>query len=322
MTRFSVNSFACLMLLGLASLVQAQNEIVKPSVIGTTFTVTVPYLGAETVNLQEDNGNLTVHTRWQQNGREDSHSVRYATINFVKVEAWPLLNKEAKPVIIIEDLDGSHFEATLRTDTEAKELAAYVVHKSSAKLEFIGNAWRIRKPFTCPEGSQPGCQDFKELLDHDDAEIAKYYYYRDRTLRTYACFSDTERQFFVVEVFGTGNEVIGGNLLRHVFKNGQPDGFSFDAIDWVGKGTAGTTFEGAGTIIAVDNMGRRLQRIGSLDLSSLHLQQKYANRMNSTTQYTLNIRWSTGRYTESFSSKDYTGRPVDLDTSGICIKLN
>ena len=321
MARLSMKPFAFLVLLGFASLLQAQNETAKPAVIGTTFPVTLPYLGTETVSLQEDDGKLMVHTKGE-NGLESAHSVRYEAVNLVKVEAWPPFNKEAKPVILIEDSDGNHFEATLRTEVEAKTLATYVVHKSSAKLELIGNAWRIRKPFTCPEGSQPGCQDFKELLDHDDAEIAKYYYFNPpQKVDTYACFSTAKSQFFIVEIDGKENMVIGGQLLRHVFENGQPKGSFGEAIDWVGKGAAGSIFEGAGNIIAVDNKGRRLGRIGWLDSSSLHLQQRYTNQTKSTTEYTLNIRWSTGRYTESYSAKDYAGRPLNRDSSGICVKF-
>jgi hypothetical protein len=283
--------------------------------------VTLPYLGIETVSLQEDAGKLTVYIKGER--LESSHSVRYEAVNFVQVVAWPPFNKEAKPLVIIEDSDGNHFEAALRTEVEAKALATYVVHKSSAKLELIGNAWRARKPFTCPEGSQPGCRDFKELLDHDDAEIAKYYYFNPaQRVDTYACFSATETRFFIVEVDGKENMIIGGQLLRHVFENGQPEGSSVAAIDWVGKGAAGSIFEGAGNIIAVDNNGRRLQRIGWLDSSSLHLQQRYTNKTHSTTQYTLNIRWSTGRYTENYSAKDYAGRPLNRDSSGICVKFD
>lgn len=284
----------------------------KPSVIGSTFIVTAPE-GTQSVHLYEEDGKLIAETKWR--GQEDSfpQSVKCEKVNYVEIEADSFAPDAKKNILYVEDSDGNSLKVILRTEAEASSLAEYVARKSAVYLELIADAWRVRKPFQCPEGSQPGCQDFKELLDHDDREIAGYFYSAPWKLRnTYACFDSEERRFFVAQYTRPAHGKLGFFVLN-LFKNGQSLDADVAKVDW--------SFREYGTIIKTEKSGQKPKELGSIDPSSLYYHRDFTNSLNTTTHYALDIRWSTDRYTEKYSSKDEKGEPIISDASGICIKL-
>jgi hypothetical protein len=98
--------------------------------------------------------------------------------------------------------------------------------------------------------------------------------------------------------------------LRHLHGALKSD---FQSIDW-SSGDSGAITE--------ERQGQKPQTLGWIDSASLTYQNKFTNRMNTTTQYELTIRWSTGRYSESWSGKNDKGERFSNDSSGICVKLH
>ena len=281
----------------------------RPSVINSTYVVTISGLGQITHHVHEEDGQLLVDKKFASGG-ELSGSVRYEKVNYVCVEGDSLAPHAPKRTVEVDDSEGHYLIATVRTETEAKAVAEYVVRKSPLPLELIAGVWRVRKPFECPEAGQPGCQDFKELLDHDDADIAGFFYERDENAHVYACFSNAERWFFVIHYTHYGTF---GVFTRAGFREGQSGASEFHTIDW-SLGDSGAIIE--------EKQGQKPQTLGWVDSSSLAYQTKFTNRMNTATQYELNIRWSTGRYSENWSGKDDKGVRFSTDSSGTCVRLH
>ena len=282
-----------------------------PSVIGSTYVVNVSNTETHTIHLYEDNGQLVMDEKWA-NGNTDSRSVKYEKVNYVEVQPDSLRADARKRNVIIEDAEGRYIIVTLPGEMEAYELAQYVVTKASVPLELIAGAWRVRKSFDCPDAGQPGCKDFKELLDHDDPDIAGYFYTRDNNTHVYACFSAEDTNFFVAEYSHVGKY---GTFSLAAFRSGQSDRTDFGQIDWPLGDTGKITN-------APRKQGEKPQTLGWIDSSSLSYRTSFTNRLDTTTLYELNIRWSTARYTEAFSGKDDKGKRFRNELSGICVKLH
>jgi hypothetical protein len=288
----------------------------KPSVINSTYVVEfppghrIPGFSHLTQHSYEEDGKLMVDFKYK-GGTQFSQLVEYRKVNYVEVMRG--LRGDPPEVWISDSPEWlARLKVLVRTEEEAKELAEYVARKSALGLELIVGAWRVRKPFECPKGAGLGCQDFKELLDHNDADIVRYFYSRSESTHTYACFSDEESRFFIVDYSHYGHF---GWFTQEVFEKGQSSGSGVVAeIDWLPTGF--------GTIREYLKQGAKPQMLGTIDSASLSYQTKYPNRAGGTTGYTLSVRWATGRYTESFSSKDEKGKPWTFDNSGICVKLN
>ena len=176
-----------------------------PSVIGSTYLISYPVASQamrargvtsihKTIRLYEDEDKLTMDVTWP-GGTHTSQAIAYGKVNLVTQSKTEDIEGD---VVDIED-GGNSLSVPVRSLREAYELAEYVARKSPRHLELIGDAWRVRKPFDCPEANQIGCRDFKELLDHDDADIVSAFYSRDgKNIPNYACFSDSSRRFFTM----------------------------------------------------------------------------------------------------------------------------
>ena len=280
----------------------------RPSVFGSTYTVTISPIGQITQKLHEENGVLTLDKKFET-GDWSSDSVKYESVNYVSLGSDYVTTESRKRTVEIGDSDGRTLIVTLRTEAEARTVVDYVVPKSPLHLELIAGAWRSRMPFECSDDTQPGCKDFKELLDHNDPDIAGYFYARGDNNNVYACFSGQEASFFVVGYTHYGK---CGIFSRSTFKNGQSDSNSVNTIDW-SSGDAGSITE---------KLGQKTVIVGGVDSSSLFFQSTFTNKMSTKTDYELRIRWSTGRYTENFSFKDPKGQPFNSDSSGRCVKLH
>ena len=307
----------CVVFCGTRGLAQ-DAQPAKPSVLNSTYTIKYP-AGASsasparsfslTYHLHEGLGSLILDTE-PQNGEPAVHSVEFAQVKCVEVRALlgNLDPKSKKDLVWIEDSGGTPLLIVpLRSEAEATELAEYVAKR--AGLELIAGTWRFRRQFLCPQPTQLACQEFKELLDHDDREIADYFYQRAGTTHTFACFSDEERRFFIAQYYQLGEY---GSFYQHVFENGQEGSLTIGHINWRGD-------SGAITDVFSKVKGPPL---GWIDSASLSLEREFKNKMNTTTHYSLQIRWSTGRYTENYSGKDDKGKPFDNDRTGLCVKLN
>jgi hypothetical protein len=222
-----IRQFA-LLLVGSVTMASAQGQEAsptRPSVIGSTYYVVVPqHSWAETVHLYEDNGRL----KWDESLKPDekakadgvkdivsSYSLDYENVIFVQY-AVPIA-PNVPPSLQVGDSLGHNYVVPLPSEREAEKFAEYVARKSPLRLELIGRAWRVRKPFQCPQDGKLGCRDFKELLDHGDPEITEYFYSRDPTTHTYACFRD-KQSFFILQYTHLGES--GGFQLEE-FQNQQ-----------------------------------------------------------------------------------------------------
>lgn len=279
----------------------------RPSVINSTYATTDVFDGAITVHLHEEDGQLTKDEKSKDG--EDSESVKYANVNYVGIGEDSLKPDGKKRYVHIEASDGNFVGILFRTESAAKAVAEYVGRKSG--LEFIGDAWRVRKPFTCPDGGHLGCKSFKELLDHDDLDIVEYFYSHDSESHTYACFSGESEDFFVL-LYSHLPLTKAGDFRQESFHEGQSIGANIASIDWFGADLGQ---------ISTDKLelkpGQKPQVFGSINPSSLVFERK-----SGTINYSLNVRWSTGRYSERFSEKGDKGKVTDGESSGVCSKLN
>ena len=160
-----------------------------------------------------------------------------------------------------------------------------------------------------------GCQDFKELLEHDDADIVAAFYSGNETASYYACFSEVSRRFLILDYNPPSEFNKGGFFDQSIFIDGQSNSDSLLPIEW-SRDDYATIFASSSS-----NRGGK-QSAGYITQSGLAYQKKFTNRNGTETQYSLSIRWSTGRYVESFSAKDEKGKPFSNEDSGICVKLN
>lgn len=305
----------------------ALETIQPPSVIGSTYPISYPVTSAavrargvtsihKTIHLYEDEDKLTMDVTWLD-GPHTSQSIEYGKVNFVTQSKTEDIEGD---VVDIED-DSNSLSVPVRSLREANELAEYVARKSTQHLELIGDAWRIRKPFDCPEANQIGCRDFKELLDHDDADIVSAFYSRDgNNIAHYACFSDSSRRFFTIFYSTHRHYRKSGFFFQHIFIEGQSNGTDFHDVEWSqvhdDYGTIFTSSAKPGVKQSVRSP------VGHITQADLEYQTKYTNKSGTETWYSLTIRWSTRRYAETFSSKDEKGEPLNDDETGICVKLN
>jgi hypothetical protein len=285
-----------------------QAAIIPPSPINSTFEIKDPVVGVRTIRLHEEDGQLTMDETTKVYGVA-SESMKYEKVNYAGAEEDDLRQDAKKTVVRIGAADGTLLIITLRTEMEAKAVADYVGRKCS--LDFIGDAWRVRKPFQCPNNVGPAaCQSFKELLDHDDLSIVDFYYSQATQEHRYVCFSEGSTRFFLIT---SSDKQKFGHFYQEAFEDGQSTDLNVGAIlNWVD--------DFGGEIISVGRKPR--QRLGTVDASSLAYQKTFTNTIGTATEYKLNIRWSTGRYTESHSWKDNKGKPLSHEESGICVRLN
>jgi hypothetical protein len=279
-----------------------------PLPINSTFEITDPVVGMRTIHLHEEGGLLTVDETTRTYGHT-SDSMKYEKVNYAGTEE-DLRYDSTKTVVRIGASDGTFLIITLRNEIEAKAVADYVGRKCS--LEFVGDAWRVRRSFQCPNGAGPAaCQSFKELLDHDDLDIVHFYYSFATHEHRYVCFGEDSARFFLTRFSNYGHF---GVFYQEAFEDGQSADENLGKISWVGD---------SGEINSnVLGNHAKPQVLGTVDASSLLYQTKFPNRMGTSTEYRLSIRWSTGRYTESRSGKDDKGKPFYHEESGICVEVN
>ena len=302
-------------------------KIQPPSVVGSTYPISYPVASGamrargvrsihKTIHLYEDEDKLTMDVTWPDGGHT-SQSIGYGKVNFVTQSETEDIEGD---VVDIED-DGNSLSVPVRSLREANQLAEYVARKSPQHLELIGDAWRVRKPFDCPEANQIGCRDFKELLDHDDADIVSAFYSRDgKNIPNYACFSDSNRRFFTMFYSTPRHYRKTGFFFQHIFIEGQSSGTNFHDVEWSRMhDDYGTIFTSSATPGAKQSVR---SPVGHITQADLEYQTKYTDKSGTETRYSLSVRWSTGRYAESVSSKDEKGRPLNDDETGICVKLN
>ena len=289
----------------------------KPAVIGSTYVLNLRVGGKtvkRTVHLWETDGRLTLATKWTD-GRQHSDAVEYEKVNHVAtfaVVGEP--SADIKYLVDIKDSDGKSLSVGVRAKGEADELAEYVARKSPLHLEQIAGVWRVRKRFHCPEHAGLGCRDFKELLDNDDPDIVEYFYASGDDFSTYACFEDSGNRFFVAQFGGAGDI---GTLVYEEFQNEQSRRREIREIRWLRNGTTGYITESRLGV----QPGRKPQTLGMTDDSSFSYHTKFGNKEGTTTDYSLDIRWETLRYTESWSWK--AGEKIQSpDSAGICVNLN
>lgn len=290
-----------------------------PSIIGSTYQVSYPVTsptmrarGVKTIRktihvYEPDEKTMKMDVAWPD-GSHISQSIEYEKVTFVTQ------TKGEKEKTVDIETHGETMSVPVRTEDDAQTLAEYVAQKSPLHLELIGNVWRVRKSFECPEAVQIGCRDFKELLDHDDPDIVDSFYSRSPNTSYYACFSDSSRRFFII-AYGMPDPYYKGALLfQTVFIDGQSNATSLARMEWSQDGHA--------TIFTSSAKQGKQAAVGYVTPSELGYQNKFTNKSGTETQYSVSIRWSTGRYIESFSFKDEKGKPLNFDENGICVKLN
>ena len=284
-----------------------------PSVIGSTYLISYPVAS----QAMRARGVTSIHKTIRLYGTRTSQAIAYGKVNLVTQSKTEDIEGD---VVDIED-GGNSLSVPVRSLREAYELAEYVARKSPRHLELIGDAWRVRKPFDCPEANQIGCRDFKELLDHDDADIVSAFYSRDgKNIPNYACFSDSSRRFFTMFYSTPRHYRKTGFFFQQIFIEAQSNGTNFHDVEW------SRAHDDYGTIFTSSAKPGAKQPVrspvGHITQADLEYQTKYTNKSGTETGYSLSIRWSTGRYAESISFKDEKGKPSNDDETGICVKLN
>lgn len=169
------------------------------------------------------------------------------------------------------------------------------------------------KAFYCPEwvSKLSGCSDFKELLDHEDSEIADYFYSQTSTEPTLACFGDN-RTFFIVYYTKFQSKDMGIFLYKK-FDHGQNTEDFAGSVLWADE---------YGQINSYPEPGKNAKPAGDISSAGLNFSRQFENRAGTTTSDVISIRWSTLHYKESMFWKDDDGKPASIDLLGSCLKLN
>jgi len=289
-----------------------------PSIIGSTYLISYAVTSVamrargmktirKTIHLYEDEEALTMDVT-RPDGGKSSTSIEYEKVNFVR----QIKEKQSEEETVDIESDGDSMLVPVRTEDDAQALARYVAQKSPLNIELIGDAWRVRKRFECAEAAQIGCRDFKELLDHNDADIVEAFYSRGESTSYHACFSDLSRRFFIIDYPIFNKYAKYGIFFQYIFIDGQSNAANVAGMEWPRDDYA--------TIVTSSKQGR--QSVGFVTPSELTYQNKFTNKSGGETKYSLSIRWSTGRFAESFSGKDEKNKPWNGEETGICVKLN
>jgi hypothetical protein len=283
----------------------------QPSILNSTYIVDESTTSATVVTLREEDGQLVIEQKLKSAKGGLSLTVAYDKIVFVGVMLDSFTNTKARQrTVQIRVPEKFPVLIATRSESEATELAAYIGRKSS--LDLIGTAWRVRKQFDCPTGAMPGCSSFKEMLDHNDTEIVNFFYRDDRPSNVFGCFSEEFPIFFII-VYTHFDNVNAGFFQQQKFDDGQSSDSHVAVLDWSG---------GHSAFITMSKSGSKLQYLGTIDQSSLSYETEFTNKIQTTTNYKLSIRWSTGRYKETLSYKDEKGKSQYVEMSGTCSKFN
>ena len=264
-------------------------------------------------HLYEEDGKLTMEQTWGD-GDKRTNAIELSDVSFVTYSVETLPPNNGAMHVEIWDAHYNLMSVPVRTEEEGKSLAEAVAKKSPVHLDLIGGAWRIRKPFTCPESVAIACADFKELLDHEDADILDSFYSRPySTYSASACFSSSMRRFFTVQ-HPMYNQ-FPGTFSQNIFIDGQSKAAHFAQVDWSPSDYA--------TMYPYPLSAKLgAKQVGYVTPSELTYQTEYTNKNNTETQYSLTISWFRGSYIERFSWKDENGKPLSTEDSGICVELN
>ena len=313
--------FATLMSAVLTAMPRTPQEAARPtlvaSAINSTYVVYERRPGGKTIeiktHLYEENGKLMMEQTWGD-GDKGTKAIELSHVSFVGYSVEKLPHGNGDMQVEIWNALNNWMSVPVDTEEEGTSLAEAVAKKSPAHLELIGGAWRIRKPFKCPESVAIACADFKELLDHEDADILDSFYSRPySTYSASACFSSSMRRFFTVQ--HPMYHQFAGTFSQNIFIDGQSKAAHFAQVDWSPSDYA--------TMYPYPLSAKLgAKQVGYITPSELTYQTAYTNKNNTETQYSLTISWFRGSYIERFSWKDENGKPLSTEDSGICVELN
>ena len=266
-------------------------------------------------HLYEEDGKLTMEQTWED-GDNRTKAIELSHVSFVGYSVEKLPHGNGDMHVEIWNALSNWMSVPVGTEEEGTSLAEAVAKKSALHLELIGGAWRIRKPFTCPESVAIACADFKELLDHEDADILDSFYSRPySTYSVSACFSSSMRRFFTVQHPMYNQFLKLGTFSQNIFIDGRSKAAHFAQVEWSQDDYATMYLYPLSAKLGA-------KQVGYVTPSELTYQTKYTSKSNSETQYSLTISWFRGSYIESFSWKDENGKPLSTEDSGICVELN
>jgi len=174
------------------------------------------------------------------------------------------------------------------------------------------NTHATHSSFVCPDPeAQQACKSYQELVKAKDEGLP--------ASDAYICFRKNIDEFFVVSFFTpyfrkhwdqelkqmvADESQHPGYGVAEVYKDGVLDLNTMPSLFFSGQWQS-LPFSGSGYFVS-DKINRKKQdendpNVGvSIDESQVSVGYKYKNRFDKTTQYTLTIQRSTGRFAESF----------------------
>lgn len=163
------------------------------------------------------------------------------------------------------------------------------------------------------------CKSFAELVQNKDKDLLN-------TLKpgenTFVCFRPEEDAFFIIDweilsAFRKTSAVehrAAGMTQYDLYRNGA----LADSRAWIGYWTRSPLESDDNARISVKNA-----KNGNFyaDASEVNVSFSFENRIGTTTKYSVSVRRSTGRYTETISAPDKKGgKEQPFDRTGRCLR--
>ncbi len=114
---------------GNLALAQTPQSSLPPEVMNSTYQYGYPSKETVAIRLQGDSEKLKVDEKWSD-GKVTSTLLRYKNITFIRIQAMPIYAKSEKNYFFVETLDKTVYLFPLRTEEEAKLVAAYVARQT------------------------------------------------------------------------------------------------------------------------------------------------------------------------------------------------
>lgn len=171
-------------------------------------------------------------------------------------------------------------------------------------------------------GSSPGCKSFNEMVGHKDKGLLDSLGDGDRY--AFICFHEDEDSFFVFEVGppyefrpAKGNPALEESSLETAAYSKYERGVFSDFRPWIDHWRKTRTLGSDSETFQSTNRGSAC----FIDSAEVVIGFRFQNVKGTQTDYTLHIRRSTGRFVETFATKNAQGPGVhQFDQSGYCEK--
>lgn len=319
-------------LLGHSALAYAQLEPI-PNALRTPYVTEDPMGMKLGINCTFERGKLLVHEEWSS-GKTSTIEVSYQDILDVTTNK-PLPG--GKWSVMVQQKSGGIQFIPFNSQQDAKEVTEYLA-KVGGLPSPRGAGAPVEPPraptpgpplapvetpptptngpppteVSCPPQTENSCSSFKELLAHSDPEILKFMRTGRARSLVYGCFSlGGDTRFLIIARDLVAESRKRGVLQVSAFENGVEETSELATINWMLRDYA-----------ELSAFNKTANESGSISSSELQYRNTFPNVERTTTDYSLLVRWSTGKYVEKFSAPNKKNEVQLLVHTGYCVQLN